>query len=93
MDLKFQCLSTAVSLMSEEDFQTVITIRQRQLEKTRIFEYVAGSENMQLKSAADTIKAISAPERQEWDWKEAEWENEEKHFPDGNMRFYLRKFL
>jgi hypothetical protein len=80
MDLKFQCLSTAVSLMSEEDFQKVLAIRQRQLEKTRIFEYVAGSENMQLKSAADKIKVISAPEPQEWDWIESAWKNAEGPF-------------
>src|SRR5271170_5136331 len=68
MDLKFQCLSTAVSLMSEEDFQKVLAIRQRQLEKTRISEYVAGR---QLKSAADKIEVIFAPEPQGSDWKEA----------------------
>ena len=66
--------------MREEDFQKILAIRQRQLEKTRIFEYVADSENMQLKSAADKIKVISAPEPQEWDWKEAEWDNEENPF-------------
>ena len=71
MDLKFQCLSTAVSLMSEEDFQKVLAIRERQLEKTRISEYVAGSDNRQLKSAADKIKVISAPEPQGSDWEEA----------------------
>jgi hypothetical protein len=70
MDLKFQCLSTAVSLMSEEAFQKVLAIRQRQLEKTRISEYVAGSNNRQLKSAADKIKVISAPEPQGSDWKQ-----------------------
>ena len=35
---------------------------------------------MQLKSAADKIKVISAPEPQEWDWKETEWNNEEEPF-------------
>src|ERR1700685_605130 len=89
MDLKFQCLSTAVSLMSEENFQKILAIRQRQLEKTRIFEYVSGSDNMQLKSAADKIKVMSAPEPQEWDWNEAAWKDAEGPFHYFCTREYM----
>jgi hypothetical protein len=69
--------------MSEEDFQKILAIRQRQLEKTRISEYVAHSDNRQLKSAADKIKVISAPEPQGSSWEEAKetdlWLAEKHH--------------
>jgi len=53
MDLKFQCLSTVVSLMSEEDFQNLLPIRQ---EKNRIAMSIADSQRAQLKSVINKIK-------------------------------------
>jgi hypothetical protein len=96
MDLKFRYLSTAVSLMSEEHFQKVLAIRQPQIEKTRISEYVAGSEKMQLKSAADKIKIVSALSRRHGTGKKPSATMRGAPFTTfahGNMRFCLRNFL
>jgi hypothetical protein len=55
--LQFHCLSTAVSLLSEEDFEKILLYRRIQVENTRLSEYLATCDQ-DFKAKASKIKAI-----------------------------------